>query len=204
MFLIIPEEKLKNSFTFQSGLLYENHYFNIGLDFFYIASTYYFYQSAYAKFNHLLGEIDFYAFPVEQHFKPYKQLQYRVNFEINPFLYSDRYLNTSLDSKHIKFYFTASSLNHFYNANINQKTLTVWRPSFDASSLNYENNIVFINNDNYKTKIEEKGYLIGFRMVYFYNKFEYSISLKQIYGNAYLIYYSDTISLFARSTTRKP
>jgi len=178
-----PKDKLKDSYTLNTRLSYINPYLNLGIDFFSIDTTYYFFNSTYVNFNNTLN---LYIYPTEDHFKPYKQLQYRVFAEMLLSKYLKQFINTNY-----KIYFHISSLDQYYVANLNKKISVFANPSPPIAT---NNTIAILNNDS-KISIAEKGVMIGPAFLWNLNPYMISARYTIIRGNAYLKYTNNQASL---------
>jgi hypothetical protein len=178
-----PKDKLKDSYTLNTRLSYINPYLNLGIDFFSIDTTYYFFNSTYVNFNNTLN---LYIYPTEDHFKPYKQLQYRVFAEMDLSKYLKQFINTN-----DKIYLHISSLDQYYVANLNKKTSVFANPSTPIAT----NNTIAILNHDSKISIAEKGFMIGPAFLWNLNPYMISARYTIIRGNAYLKYTNNQASL---------
>ena len=178
-----PKDKLKDSYTLNTRLWYINPYLNFGIDFFSIDTTYYFFNSTYVNFNNTLN---LYVYPTEDHFKPYKQLQYRVFAEMDLSKYLKQFINTN-----DKIYLHISSLDQYYVANLNKKISVFANPSPPIAT----NNTIAILNHDSKISIAEKGVMIGPAFLWNLNPYMISARYTIIKGNAYLKYTNNQASL---------
>lgn len=179
----LAKDKLKDSYTLNTRLWYINPYLNFGIDFFSIDTTYYFFNSTYVNFNNTLN---LYVYPTEDHFKPYKQLQYRVFAEMDLSKYLKQFTNTN-----DKIYLHISSLDQYYIANLNQKISVFANPSPPIAT----NNTIAILNHDSKISIAEKGVMIGPAFQWNINPYMISARYTIIRGNAYLKYTNNQASL---------
>jgi hypothetical protein len=180
----VAKDKLKDSYTLNTRLSYTNPYLNLGIDFFSIDTTYYFFNSTYVNFNNTLN---LYRYPTEDHFKPYKQLQYRVFAEMHlSKIYLNQFTNTN-----DKIYLHISSLDQYYEANLNQKISVFANPSPPFAT----NNTIAILNHDSKISIAEKGVMIGPAFQWNLNPYMISARYTIIRGNAYLKYTNNQASL---------
>jgi len=182
----VAKDKLKDSYTLNTRLSYINPYLNLGIDFFSIDTTYYFFNSTYVNFN-FPTTLNLYLYPIEIHFKPYKQLQYRVFAEMHlSKIYLKQFTNTN-----DKIYLHISSLDQYYVANLNQKISVFANPSPPFAT----NNIIAILNHDSKISIAEKGVMIGPAFLWNLNPYIISARYTIIRGNAYLKYTNNQASL---------
>ncbi len=167
------KDKLKDSYTMNTGVVYRNPFLNLGFDFFSIDSTYYF-----IFFGYNSNTLNLYVNPTKHQFDPYKQLQYKVFLEIDPFMI---YLQPPLRFNAYKFYLYISSLDQYYDANLNQTNLVF------ISNYGGANNLANVFS-NTKISINEKGILLGPSIQLNLEPYVMSARYALIKGNASLKY----------------
>jgi len=168
------KDKLKDSYTINTGVVYRNPFLNLGFDFISIDSTYYF----FIFFGYNSNSLNLYVNPTKHQFDPYKQLQYKVFLEIDPFMI---FLQPPLRFNTYKFYLHISSLDQYFEANLNQTNLVF------ISNYGGANNLVNVFS-NTKISINEKGILLGPSIQLNLEPYVMSARYALIKGNASLKY----------------